>query len=268
MPPRKLNRYAQIIERIFFAHYEEGATEVWFEREEIVQAAEELGIKLPKNLGDIVYSFRYRVSLPQSIRDLAAEGKEWIIRPAGPARYCFVQARLATITPTPLLAETKIPDATPGIISMYALSDEQALLAKLRYNRLIDVFTGTSCYSLQSHLRTTVSGLGQVETDEVYIGLDRRGAQYVFPIQAKGGSDAISVVQIEQDYAMCAAKFPSLIARPIVAQFIRIDLIALFDFEQGESGVGRLSEKHYRLVPPEEVRPEDLELYRGRSLGD
>ncbi len=29
-------------------------------------------------------------------------------------------------------------------IEMYALSDEQALLAKLRYNRLLDVFTGVT----------------------------------------------------------------------------------------------------------------------------
>ena len=82
------------------------------------------------------------------------------------------------IAPNKLLAETKIPDATPGVITMYALGDEQALLAKLRYNRLIDIFTGVACYSLQSHLRTTVPNIGQVETDEIYIGIDRRGAHY------------------------------------------------------------------------------------------
>jgi hypothetical protein len=75
-----------------------------------------------------------------------------------------------------MMAETKVPDSTPGVIAMYALSDEQALLAKLRYNRLIDIFTGVACYSLQSHLRTSVRTLGQVETDEIYIGLDKRGA--------------------------------------------------------------------------------------------
>jgi hypothetical protein len=46
----------------------------------------------------------------------------------------------------------KVPDATPGVIAKYALSDEQALLAKLRYNRLVDLFTAITCYSLQSHL--------------------------------------------------------------------------------------------------------------------
>ena len=107
------------------------------------------------------------------------------------------------------MVTTKIPDATPGIIEKYALGDEQALLAKLRYNRLIDVFTGVTCYSLQSHLRTSVTGIGQVETDEIYIGLDRKGSHYIFPVQAKGGRDRQSIVQIEQDCAICKAKFPA-----------------------------------------------------------
>lgn len=163
------------------------------------------------------------------------------------------------------MAETKVPDSTPGVISMYALNDEQALLAKLRYNRLIDIFTGVACYSLQSHLRTTVPQLGQVETDEIYIGVDKRGAHYVFPVQAKGGNDVLSVVQIEQDIAVCADKFASLICRPIGAQFMEQDLIALFEFEQGKEGISITSEKHYRLVPGEEVTLDDLKTYRGRQ---
>jgi hypothetical protein len=156
------NRYAKIIERIFFSRYKSGATEIPFEREDLVRVAEELGIKLPKNPGDVIYSFRYRTPLPASVRAKAPKGKEWIIRPAGTSRYSFVAASLAAVTPNEMLAETKVPDSTPGIIMKYALNDEQALLAKLRYNRLIDIFTGVACYSLQNHLRTTVPGLGQV----------------------------------------------------------------------------------------------------------
>jgi hypothetical protein len=240
------NRYAQIIESIFLAAYEEGATEVEFDREDIVGHAEELGIVLPKNLGDVIYSFRYRVALPASIREKAPPGLEWIIRPAGRAKYKFAAVKQALIVPSEL-AEIPLPDATPGVIARWALNDEQALLAMLRYNRLIDIFSGIACYSLQNHLRTTAPKLGQVETDEVYIGLDGDGAEYVFPVQAKGGSDQLSIVQIEQDFAMCADKFPALICRPVAAQFIGDRRIALFDFEQGDEGVAIRSEKHYRL---------------------
>lgn len=254
------------MERIFFWYYTDGAREVAFEREDMVRAAQELGIDLPKNLGDIPYTFRYRGMLPQSIRAKAPEGEDWIIRPSGRSRYRFVATTIVNIIPNEMLAETKVPDATPGVITMYALGDEQALLAKLRYNRLIDIFTGIACYSLQSHLRTTVPDIGQVETDEIYIGIDRRGAHYIFPVQAKGKRDKLGIVQIEQDFALCAAKFPSLICRPIAAQLMENDLIAIFEFEEGERGVVLSIEKHYRLVPADNIRSTDLDAYRSRSV--
>jgi hypothetical protein len=231
MTADRKNRYSQIIEAIFAKYYKEGATEVPFERADINEAAQKLGIRLPKNLGDIIYSFRYRTPLPDSVTKKAPVSHEWIIRPAGRARYKLVLTIKTAIVPSDMLVETKIPDATPGVISQYSLSDEQALLAILRYNRLIDVFTGLACYSLQNHLRTTLPDIGQIETDEVYIGIDKRGAHYVLPIQAKGGKDRIATVQIEQDFALCASKFPSLICRPIAAQFMQGQLIALFEIE-------------------------------------
>lgn len=258
------NRYSQIIERIFTARYQQGATEVCFKREDIEHTAAELGIKLPKNLGDLIYSFRYRTLLPDAVQRTAPGDKMWIIRPAGRAKYCFVLVQAQAITPNPMMIETKVPDATPGIVGMYSMNDEQALLAKVRYNRLIDIFTGVTCYSLQNHLRTTVPGMGQVETDEIYVGVDKRGAHYVFPVQAKGGKDRLSIVQIEQDFAVCRVKFPTLIRRPIAAQFMGDNLIALFELEETEEGVKITAERHYRLVPPEEVTSGDLEAYSKR----
>jgi hypothetical protein len=262
---KRKNRYSAIIEHIFNSKYGEGLREIEFLRDELTVVARKLRIKLPKNLGDLIYSFRYRADLPEAIRKHAGTGETWIIRPAGTGKYRFVLVPDKPLLPNANLALTKIPDATPGIVAKYAFNDEQALLAKLRYNRLIDIFTGVTCYSLQNHLRTTVPELGQVETDELYVGVDKKGAHYIFPIQAKGGSDKLSVVQIEQDFAVCKNKFTSLICRPIGAQFIADDVIALFEFEQGISGVSINSEKHYKLVPPEEISDADLKNYRQRT---
>jgi hypothetical protein len=261
-----VNRYVRIIEKVFFSLYKEGSREVSFEREDLERVASKLRINLPKNIGDIIYSFRYRAALPESIREKAPKGETWIIRPAGRARYCFVSIPDQPIMPNAMLSETKVPDSTPGVVAKYSLGDEQALLAKVRYNRLIDIFTGIACYSLQNHLRTTVPELGQVETDEIYIGVDKRGAHYVFPVQAKGGSDKLNIVQIEQDIALCASRFPSLICRAIGAQFMGYNLIALFEFEVGENGIALSSERHYRLVPPEDVTAQDLDAYKTRTI--
>jgi hypothetical protein len=247
------------------SHHKRGAEEFTFTRDEITRHASDLGVELPKNLGDVIYSFRYRAELPASIRSLAPKGKVWVIKPAGTARYRFVAEPPFDCTPSLSLAETKVPDATPGIIAMYALTDEQALLAKLRYNRLIDIFTGVTCYSLQSHLRTTLPGRGQLEADEIYIGLDRRGVHYVFPVEAKSAREKLGQVQIVQDLELCTARFPGLICRPVGAQFMEDDLIALFEFGEADGRIRIVTEKHYRLVPRNEMSPEDLEAYKHRT---
>ncbi|MCL2304407.1 MAG: hypothetical protein FWC43_03595 [Planctomycetaceae bacterium] len=259
------NRYLQLIETIFFKYYKRGKKEVHFVREDLETTAEELGIKLPKNLGDVVYSFRYRSQLPDSITRTAPQGSEWVIRPMGQAKYMFSLSTMPRIVPNMMLSETKIPDSTPGVVERYALNDEQGLLTKLRYNRLVDIFLGISCYSLQNHLRTTVPDVGQIETDEIYIGLDKRGAHYVIPIQAKGGKDQLGTVQIEQDFALCRYKFPGLVCIPVAAQFMENDLIALFSFEYSGKEIAILCEKHYRLVAPDKLPDEEISKYGKRT---
>ena len=262
---RRQTMYASIIEKIFLSKFKTGMSEVDFEREDIVRFGTKLKISLPKNLGDLVYSFRYRADLPKAIQSKAGPGEIWIIRPTGMGKYRFVLVPDKPLVPNVNMAVTKVPDSTPGIVAKYAFNDEQALLAKVRYNRLVDIFSGVVCCSLQNHLRTTVPEMGQVETDELYVGVDKKGIHYVFPVQAKGGKDKLSIVQIEQDFAVCARKFPSLLCRPVAAQFMQNGVIALFEFEQSDAGVSISSEKHYKLVPPEEVTETDLDGYRHRA---
>jgi hypothetical protein len=69
------NRYTALIEWVFFRNYVEGASQVAWERKELEDGAAELGIELPKNLGDVVYSVRYRTSLPATVTAKAPAGK-------------------------------------------------------------------------------------------------------------------------------------------------------------------------------------------------
>jgi len=230
MKTKQLNRYQALIADIFFHFHTKDLTVIPFTRVELVANAEKLGIVLPSNLGDILYYFRYRNPLPEKILQTQPKGMEWVIEGAGRAMYEFRLVPINRISPNLNLVTIKIPDATPEIISANALSDEQALLARVRYNRLIDIFLGITAYSLQNHLRTTVKGLGQIEIDEVYVGVDRFGRQYIVPVQAKGGSDQLSTVQAKQDIACCAEKFPHLSCRAISAQFMDDSKIAIFGF--------------------------------------
>lgn len=260
--PPKWNRYEAIILDIFERFYD-GGDEFAFEREEIARAAERLGIAPPKNLGDVIYTFRYRRPLPQPILDAQPEGRYWLILGAGDARYRFRLSKLAAVVPTPGLMVRKIPDATPEIIAQYALGDEQALLAKIRYNRLVDVFLGIAAYSLQNHLRTNVVDYGQIEIDELYVGIDGKGAQYIVPVQAKGGSDTLGVIQTIQDTIFCETqpRYRHCIPRPVSAQFMVDDTIALFELRFDGDDVSIVRERHYRLTEAKEIGEKDLEAY-------
>ena len=165
------------------------------------------------------------------------------------------------IEPDNMLSTIKIPDGTPSIVKKYSISDEQALLTIVRYNRLVDIFLGVTCYSLQNHLRTTVEGIGQIETDEIYVGVDKKGRQFIIPVQAKGGTDKIGITQIEQDLELCRQKYPDLICRAIACQFISSDIVAMFEFSIQDEKVVKENERHYKMVEAVEITGEDLLHY-------
>ena len=100
---KKSNRYELIIEQVFLLHYKKGDKKVAFSREELLQAAKKAGMQIPKNIGDLVYSFRYRNELPETIKQKAPPGRErWAsyrVKEALPARRPFanVKRRASTI---------------------------------------------------------------------------------------------------------------------------------------------------------------------------
>lgn len=256
-----LNNYEKIIESVFFDHWKSSVESFEFAREELVKKAEELDLDLPKNIGDVIYTFRFRRKLPPSIIATQGKTREWVIEGAGRAKYRFRLVSITRIIPREDLLKISIPDATPEIIRSYALDDEQALLAIVRYNRLIDTFLGLTTYSLQNHLRTTVKEIGQIEIDELYVGIDKKGCHYVIPVQAKGGKDQIGVVQTTQDIRFVEEKFKGLRCRAISAQFMDSQVVALFELTLQDDEVRIVDEKHYRLVPAHELDQNIIRSY-------
>ncbi len=63
---------------------------------------------------------------------------------------------------------------------------------------------------------------------------------------------------------MCARKFPRLVCRPIAAQLVDLGLIALFEFELSDNEMKVTAEKHYQLVSPDELSPDELDSYLTR----
>ena len=64
-----------------------------------------------------------------------------------------------------------------------------------------------------------------------------------------------------------ASSVKMALSRPSRQQVTQADngLIALFEFEETKEGIKVSSEKHYRLVRPDELSSEELESYRIRT---
>ena len=266
-----MSKYYEIISRVFGDNFTPGSRVIPINREELAEACDELSIPRIKNLGDIPYSYRFRKELPASIKEQSPEGCEWIIVGSGVGRYEFRLASPAKIAPAPHRQKTKIPDATPEIVKRYAPgTDEQALLTKVRYNRLIDVFTGLTCYSIQNHLRTTVLNIGQIEIDEIYLGISKRGAHYVIPCQAKSPGDRFGIVQVMQDIEFCKDRYPGAICKPIALQFLSSSEVAVLEFSvETDNDIYKLSvvdERHYQLTSKDGIHDEDIAAYRSSEL--
>ena len=83
----KAAQYIPIISHIFENHWKRGVATFEFDRDEMIEAAKTLGIDRPLNLGDLIYSFKFRKELPDSIIETAPEGKSWLLESAGVSRY-------------------------------------------------------------------------------------------------------------------------------------------------------------------------------------
>ena len=104
--------------------------------------------------------------------------------------------------------------------------------------------------------------MGQIEIDELYIGLDKHGCHHVIPVQAKVGRDGIGVVQILQDIGFVEQKFSGMRCREIAAQFMRDRAIALFELTLQDYEIRVVEERHYRLVPADGLDDKAIRDYR------
>jgi hypothetical protein len=241
-----------VIIKVFQKYYRDGMDTVHFSMDDIRDAIKEVAKKNPnygeKNVADLRYQYTSgRRSLPTEIDRLGP----WMIMGTGKGAYAFVRVKEGLdVSISADLQEILIPDATPEIVVEYAGRDEQGLLAKLRYNRLLDIFLGITCYHLQNHWRTTVNKV-QREIDDLYVGIDVDGRQYVIPVEAKGRKDRVSKTQIVQMVEFAGQRYPRLIIRPVGIQEITDKGIVLILFTPGKSpdDIKIKEMRRYKLVP-------------------
>jgi hypothetical protein len=248
---------ALVIQRVFAKKYQSGETEIPFSVSDIREAVAEVSKANTKykegNIFDVRYEFASgRQPLPPAVEKLGP----WMIAGRGKAKYAFV--KLATSTEVAIsedLLPILLPDATPEIVAEYAGNDEQGILAKIRYNRLLDIFLQITCYHLQNHWKTSIKNKGACEIDDLYVGLNVAGKQFVIPIEAKSDGDRLNKTQIVQMIDFAAVRHENLILRPVGVQEMKDGSLVFVEFTPAvrpdEIKVKEM--RRYKLVPMAEV---------------
>jgi hypothetical protein len=242
----KENNYDRLLAAVFKKKWKASLSDVPFTKDEVIDTATSLGLRI-KNLADVIYSYRSRRPMP---REILAKGN-WVIAARGSGLYAFVKVSgETTVTIPESLKVYSIPYAVPDIVAQNLARDEQGMLTIVRYNRILDVFTGLACFHLQSHIRTQVAGHGQVEIDELYVGVDKDGQGFVLPVEAKEEGERLGLDKAVALTLFARARFPALICRPIGIMRRGVHAFDCVEFEPAAelSKVVVLELRRYRLV--------------------
>jgi hypothetical protein len=150
--------------------------------------------------------------------------------------------------------------STPAAVESWIGEEERALLSRIQYARLVDIFTGLTGWHIQNHYRSTIvvtqrgwTRKGQVQVDALYLGVDRAGRMYGTPIKAKGAADQdrVNPIQLWQVGQVVTQVFASLTARVLVVKAVGDRSIGMAEFADlgtlDEIRLARLA--RHRLIP-------------------
>jgi len=241
--------YDQIILALFRRHYQLGLKRLVFEKDEIEDVCQELNVKV-RNIPDIPYTYRVRRELPNEI----ASTGYWAIESAGKSAYAFIllenpprfDIRFQDYEPI------NIYNAIPEIVDEFLRRDEQSLLTKLLYNRLVDIFCGLTCFHIQNHYRSFVDGVGEVELDALYVGINKSGNLFVIPVEAKSQADhdMVGRIQISQMTHLVKQDFSGLACRILAVKELPDKTIGVIEFNDKDNPdeIKILSVSRYKLI--------------------
>lgn len=244
-----LSQYDEVLLEVFRRHYREGVDYLKFRKDELAEVCRKYGITV-RNIPDIIYTYRVRRMLPAKILDTG----HWAIEPAGRGVYAFRLLRNPPRFEIPFgdYAPVDIYNAIPEVVEGLLRQDEQSLLTRLLYNRLVDIFTGLTCFHIQNHYRSFIAGKGEVELDALYVGVDKTGTLFVLPIEAKSQaeSEMIGRIQVSQMAKLVRQDFANLRRRILAAKALADGTIAMVEFDDREEpdDFGIVSVGRFRLI--------------------
>lgn len=241
-----LNRYEAIILHIFMENYRHTDTPICFTKDGLRAAAESLLIDLPKNLSDVVYALRYRSPIPAAIQQTAHQGQEWVIETVGRGKYWLIQRPCQKIEANPEVLDFLVEDQTPSIVRDFGMKGAPLLECMLRKNQILASFLGAPVEHLQSHVRASVTGIGQVEIGSLFFSPEN---DTITPVCLVARPGEFNLNKASQAMKFAAEHYSQLDCRLVVAQLLTDRKIALFELYGSPERPRVLQEAHFSLAP-------------------
>ena len=242
---RYFNRYEAMMALIFSEKYQETDAPIPFTKDDLIAAAESLLIDLPQNLSDIIYALRHRSPIPKAILDTAKEGQEWVIETVGRGKYWLIQRPCQKIEADPTAVDFLVADETPIIARNFGMKGAPLLELILRKNRILKQFLSSPIEHLQSHVRASVTGVGQVEIGSLFFS---QSYGVIVPICLVAKPGQFNLNKATQAMKFASEHYGRLDCRPVVAQLLSENKVALFELHGSPETPRVLQEVHFTLA--------------------
>lgn len=246
---RRLNKYTALVSLIFSEGYRGNSTPFSFSKETLISAGKALEIELPQNLSDVIYNLRHRAPLPDAIASTAAPEKEWIIETIERGEYRFIQRPCQRVEADPNAFDYLFEDETPRIARDFGMKGAPLLDCILRKNQILKKFLGSPVEHLQSQVRTSVTGVGQVEIGSLFFS-EINGEVIPVCLIAKPGE--FNLAKAAQSMKFAAEHYPEMDCKAVVAQLLSENRVALFELFGSPDAPRVLQEAHFTLASKSE----------------
>ena len=170
-------------------------TPISFERTDILEiCAKEFG-KAPKNLGDIIYSLRYRLDYLSTYDYLLEKDYTWTLLSTGIGKYELSPLKKLRIPSLESEDIIYIKDNTPKHIHELRPLNDQSLLMKIIQNDILNEFLQDDLVFLQAHHKVNLQNWGQAEIDGI---LASNYSPHLYLVEVKGYTEVIAWPQMIQ----------------------------------------------------------------------
>lgn len=184
--------------------------------------------KIPKNVGDIIYSLRYRMDYLSTFDHLLDPDYTWTLLSLSTGQYelkPMPKLKLPDLTSVPVISKI---DKTPEHIHNLRPLNDQSLLMKIYQNKVLSEFLEDDLILLQAHHKVNLKDWGQAEIDGIVAS---ETSPRLYLVEVKGYTEVIGWPQIIQLKMYAEQNHPGLPFTPIFVQSHRDWSFSIVQFD-------------------------------------